>query len=519
MEIKKDISYKKSTKCQDVYTESQADYVLPDYMGDMRKILFTEATVRPSGRFAGGETVEISGVVVYNVIYLSSEGELSAVEFSSDYDYSVKCSGDNYSDSVAHTRVSNYAIRLIGPRKISARASLVGSVRLLETGDISVSGDAFSGSFCPETSLVSLNIRQSALSSVTEREYAEQLARLDGAISDEISLLYPTAELICEQTAAEGDSVTLSGRLKMSAILVNADEEAVLIEKIVPFEESVELEGADKMLGLSSHSEVCSVKASVNADENGCSVVLSVVVEYRVLGEGNARVEPISDGYMRDCATDNQYSRLNYTTVVESLREKGTHNAEIALSEIEIAEIGEIIFLTAQPKIERVEKGAGELRLLGEIKYSGVAKEGSGDTLSYIGLKFSSPFAVNVNTSCQNVENMQVEADVRAGNCSASFDKEKLYASCTLESTLTVSEEKECRYLSAMNRIESEKYEAVSSRITVYYPDAGDTLFSVAKRYHTSGVKLAGDNDISELVFAADNQSGSLASVKKLIIF
>ena len=305
----------------------------------------------------------------------------------------------------------------------------------------------------------------------------------------------------------------------MSAILVNADEEAVLIEKIVPFEESVELEGADKMLGLSSHSEVCSVKASVNADENGCSVVLSAVVEYRVLGEGNARVEPISDGYMRDCATDNQYSRLNYTTVVESLREKGTHNAEIALSEIEIAEIGEIIFLTAQPKIERVEKGAGELRLLGEIKYSGVAKEGSGDTLSYIGLKFSSPFAVNVNTSCQNVENMQVEADVRAGNCSASFDKEKLYASCTLESTLTVSEKKECRYLSAMNRIESEKYEAVSSRITVYYPDAGDTLFSVAKRYHTSGVKLAGDNDISELVFAADNQSGSLASVKKLIIF
>ena len=132
MEIKKDISYKKSTKCQDVYTESQVDYVLPDYMGDMRKILFTEATVRPSGKFAGGEAVEMSGIVVYNVIYLDSDGALSSVEFSSDYDYSVKCSGDNYNDSVAATRVSNYAIRLIGPRKISARASLVGSVRLLD---------------------------------------------------------------------------------------------------------------------------------------------------------------------------------------------------------------------------------------------------------------------------------------------------------------------------------------------------------------------------------------------------
>ena len=88
-----------------------------------------------------------------------------------------------------------------------------------------------------------------------------------------------------------------------------------------------------------------------------------------------------------------------------------------------------------------------------------------------------------------------------------------------MESTLTVFEEKECRYLSSMNRIESEKYESVSSRITVYYPTDTDTLFSVAKKYHTSGRKLAQDNDITELVFAADNPNGSLSSVKKLLIF
>lgn len=518
MEIKRETSFTKNVKCQDVYTESQADYVLPDYMGDMRKILFTEATVRPSGKFAGGEAVEMSGIVVYNVIYLDSEGALSSVEFSSDYDYSVKCSGDNYNDSVAATRVSNYAIRLIGPRKISARASLVGSVRLLETGEISVSGDAFSGDYSPETSLSCLNIRQSALSSMTEREYAEQLAYLDGAISDEVSVLYPSVELICEQIVADGDSVTLGGRLKMSAIVVNGDEAARPVEKVVPFEESVELEGAEQMLALTSHSEVCSVKASVNADKNGCSVVLSCLVEHLALGEGNNRVEMISDGYMKECATDNQYGRLSYTTVAESLKEKGTHNAEIALSELESGEISEILFLTALPKVERIEKKLGEITILGEIKYSGVAK-GTNDTAPYVGLKFSSPFAVNVKSGCQNVENIQVEADLHAGCCTASVDRERLYASCVLESTLTVFEEKECRYLSSMNRIESEKYESVSSRITVYYPTDTDTLFSVAKKYHTSGRKLAQDNDITELVFAADNSNGSLSSVKKLLIF
>ena len=41
MEIKRETSFTKNVKCQDVYTESQADYVLPDYLGDVRKIYFT----------------------------------------------------------------------------------------------------------------------------------------------------------------------------------------------------------------------------------------------------------------------------------------------------------------------------------------------------------------------------------------------------------------------------------------------------------------------------------------------
>ena len=64
MEIKTSVSYLKNQKCADVYTESQTDYVLPDYLGDVRKILFTEAVLRPSGRFAGGDEVEFSGIVV-----------------------------------------------------------------------------------------------------------------------------------------------------------------------------------------------------------------------------------------------------------------------------------------------------------------------------------------------------------------------------------------------------------------------------------------------------------------------
>ena len=77
------------------------------------------------------------------MIYRYSENNLSAAEVTSDDDYTVKCSGENYKDSISDTRVSNYAIRLMGPRKFSARASLVGSVRLSESDSLTVEGDAF----------------------------------------------------------------------------------------------------------------------------------------------------------------------------------------------------------------------------------------------------------------------------------------------------------------------------------------------------------------------------------------
>ena len=84
MEIRNEINYLKNTKCQDVTAETGAEYLLPDYNGDVRRILYTSATPRPSGSFVGDGNVEYSGIVVYDVVYLDGDGVLSSVSFTSD---------------------------------------------------------------------------------------------------------------------------------------------------------------------------------------------------------------------------------------------------------------------------------------------------------------------------------------------------------------------------------------------------------------------------------------------------
>lgn len=518
MEIKTETSYLKNTKCADVYTESQADYSLPDYLGDVRKILFTEASLRPSGRFAGGDEVEFSGVVVYNVVYLDSESNLSSAEFTSDYDYSVKCSGENYRDSISDTRVSGYSVRLVGPRKISAKASLVGSVKLSESSSVSVSGSAFEGDNTPEVNTKSVRVRSSRLSSVAEREYAEQISRLDGAIADEVRVIYSDAETTVDSIEAENDSVCVKGKLRMMAVIANGDAPAYSVEKVVSFEENVDFEGVRGDMSLTPELSVTSLKSDVNADENGCEVVLSGIVEFCIIGEGNEPVELMLDCYLKNRPTENTYEDFSYLKLVSSASVKGSHNAELDRSEIDSEGLHEVVFLTATPKIDRVEREEGKVNIIGEIRYSGVASEMVDENISYVSLKFASPFATNVNIDCQNSDNLQVDARIFASGANASLDANKLYATCTLESQVTVCEEGREKILSS-SKADGESYESAGARITVYYPTASDTLFSVAKRFHTSSLKVARDNNIAESVFAADNPEGKLIGIKKLLIY
>jgi hypothetical protein len=415
--------------------------------------------------------------------------------------------------------VSNYAIRLIGPRKFSARTSLVGSVRLSEEDTLSVSGDAFDGESSPEVNQKSISIRKSSLSSVSEREYAEQLVRLDGAMADEVNVIYSRAEATVDSVEKDEDSVKLKGKLKISAVVRSGEGPAYNVERQIAFDEAVDFEGMTHDMRLMPQLTVSSLKTVVNADETGCEVVANAILEMCLLGECNESVDVTTDSYLKSCPTDNTYEDFTYNTLRDVISVKGMHNAEVDRSELETDGLYEVIFLTATPKIERVDASDDSVSVVGELRYSGIASEVVNGDVSYVGLKFTSPFATNVNINCQNNDNLQIEAKVLTSSASATVDANKLYASCNIESVVTVCHEKSEKLLVSSVKRENEKYEKVGATITVYYPDEKDTLFSVAKKFRTSGLKIARDNDISDQVFAAENESGSLAGIKKLLIY
>ena len=160
------------------------------------------------------------------------------------------------------------------------------------------------------------------------------------------------------------------------------------------------------------------------------------------------------------------------------------------------------------------------IKILGEIKYSGVASELDEEgKIFYVMLKFNSPFDINVNNDCQNNEKIRHDIKVKAHSASVSIDSDNLSVSCSLEVTGVICEEKSRNILTSMSVEDGESFVKEGGKIIVYYPTAEDTLFSVSKRFHTSSLKVAADNALTEAVMSRDNEEGKLSGVKKLIIY
>ena len=97
------------------------------------------------------------------------------------------------------------------------------------------------------------------------------------------------------------------------------------------------------------------------------------------------------------------------------------------------------------------------------------------------------------------------------------FDENNVCAFATLTSFVTVTSDKRQRCLGT-SYLTDEEFLDDDSVVTVYYPDASESLFSIAKRFHTSVGEIAESNRLSENVFASFGAPVGNFEVKKLII-
>ncbi len=495
--------------------ESAAEYVLPDYCTDIRKILYTGARVLPLGSFEGNGSTEFSGSVEYTVVYEDQEHGLNSCKFTSEYELAVKCDEDEYENSHCEVNISTFSIRPVAPRKLSAKCSLCASVGINERKSKGVEGDTFA-SHSPEVYEREVNYRTFESYKTDNKSVRTENLFIDGAIEDDISIYSMNVTPRQISYIVSEDGVEVKGQLLVKLLYKNGDAMANVNEHALDFSEQIDVNtSADFYLPKVT---VGGTKYGVEARDDG--VLIYTDVEYSVLLEchGNEKLSLVSDCYLCDYDVDNEYGEFYYTRLINASLSEVVREYEVSRESVDGANIRNVIKADAIAKINNTKISENSVEMEGTIRISAITCEIREDgTLGYGIVKFELPLKENVKYDLQLSDDYRAECSVNVINVDIDVDATSLYSTASLAiNCIVLSDEKAPILTSSYTFGEMLKRE--DGVVTVYYPERTDSLFSVAKKFHKALVALASDNALSESAFASPYASHSLDGVESLII-
>ena len=502
-----------------VLSESAAEYTLPDYNGDIKKILFTDARVIPSASFPSGDSIEYSGVVAYSVIYLDSEDKVSHAEFTSDFEGSVKLATEDLSDFDIDTAVQSYVARPVGPRKLSARCTLASTLYTARNRELEASPMPEGCEY--EARMGKAKIRTMCIDRSGEREYAEELAHLDGAMEDEVEVLYTVCNVKADTVSLSDDGAEYKGELEIIALVKQGDSVPFTLEKKVPFCERY-FDTDRPYLNMSdTHAEGCldisSVKCSLNPDDDGVGIVVSVITEGKMRVMGNSEIDVMLDAYLTECESDVRSSTLEYTELLSPSVISFKAGDTLTRASLGLDGTRNILLPTAEVKINDLSLGT-DAKIVGEIRFSGIACEINelGDPV-YSQIKISVPFKENVNNSSQLSDKTRFEYTAWVKDACIELDNESVRPTAEIGVTVMPLSDKSMRYVSELTPM-GERLERDECVVTVYYPESDETLFDISKKYKIPTLRVASVNAITESVFARSDEPISSLGFDKIII-
>lgn len=494
-------------------TESSCEYILPDYLGDVKKLLMSSAKVIPSGKFTSEDSVDLAGVVQFDVVYLDAENKLSAASFTSDYDVSVPI-GENYRDSSVKTAVSTYGIRLTGPRKISAKCNVGIDGVIMEENSLMATGSAFSEGRAPEVLYDTVKIERWDNSEPIEREFAEETARLEGVMANDIEVITTSAAVRISDTEAIEGGVRVKGVIIISSIIRVDSEQPFVIRREIPFEEDVKIEGALDGASLVADAVISSLTCTANDSEGAASVVANVIMELSAVAIGNEEEKIVKDAYLCECDTEESFERIKYSEHSLAHRCEISASARLSPEDLSIEGLSDFLSVYAVFRIPEIDASLDN-KIKAEAQISGIACQiNENGECTYSPLKLSLPVTFDVN---KNIHlNSGASASVKVSPCypECTIDSDGIYMKFVTDATVNLSEEKSKDRMVSCNAVGEEKYNSSLSKISVYYPEENESLFSVAKKFHTSVAAIAQNNEISSEVSSFESAS----SFERLII-
>lgn len=480
-------------------TEISGEYALPDYMPDMAKVLSVRGRIGKSG-IGSEEKMKWSGDIGYSLLYLDPGGALTGFDFSDTFSGSEDTSVPENSAAYGDFRIGNVTVRPLSARKIGIRAEIMSEVNVFtekSPATVTETGEPVSEGFEVLTEEAeTAEVRADESEEMTVSEDIE----LDGSMPTVRELISSSVSFLPPDLHIRDGEMTVETELCFDGVYEAEDGGYFPIHKRMHVGQSVPSEGINAESQLLGEVIPGEVKTSVQSNSYGERriIELDLPCRVKVLACRNRPVPVIKDVYSTQTETQTGMGLIEPVTFLRTYSPSVSVNASVPRSEAGLENAGTVfdgcvtvgnVKTTCDPEKHRIVIEA-------EATVSLITDDAS-ENGGYLSGTFtypvqcetdSGPLPAGVKLICRtSVETPRFRLDSNA-----------VYADFEVGFRIMAFEIGNCKYVSTVRTDPAHPLEKRTAPMTLYYPDAGETDWEIAKKYHVTRSALEAANAPSD---------------------
>lgn len=469
-------------------SEVSGDFILPDNMSDARSILNVRTTLCGKDEELNDTRLEYETQINYDVLYLTEEGEIGRLQYTSQLKDSVTVKeADGGEVVLVDYLMPNTVARLSNPRRLSIKTKLPVHIRIYGQCDITPSimpcGDAEKQTFKAEN-LGFVCIGENGIG-VSE----DIVIPGEGDIS-KITAYY--ADPVVNELRASEGRVIFKGDIYFTVLYEEDGGEMRAYTRKLPVSHICQGEGVgenDECVG-----DICvyDVSCELSEDEKKRTLEVDMVYDVRIRCIKNTPLELVSDMYSLTRLCNCEYKTIRLKRPCRVARSNISISERVHTDE----QIEKIYCISSYVDGCEATYSNSKAICTGRVVFECVGvREGKLEKMN---------FAVPYRIECDNVtdsQNYQHLIECRTCGGGAAIDGDNVYLNAELYICIESYEAYQATVLSSFSC--GEETDDVYLPLTLYYPTKSDSLWSIAKKYRTRVEDIISANalkatDISE---------------------
>jgi hypothetical protein len=471
--------------CESTVTnEVSCEYTLPDYLPEIRRLLYVTPTILPPAKYVGGNNAELDGTVDYQVLYVGSDGGLYTAPVSCEYNLNIpleKVSEFDLNEGVTlfvTSNAENISSRVSGPRRLSIRMRMRSYVRAY--------GKMPYGERCMgdvnEASVYKLTKESQIAELVSSLSDVLTLSEEISGMGEDVRVIGADGKVHVDEAFISDSGVNARGNVMLKLLCAYDDGRVENILRKLPFDSEIE---AEIPAGEEKYCRVCGKvsEISVNVGEGKIICDINALLDTQI--GVNRPISYTADIYSTEKESFCEYIEHSIPVMLRSINGNFSQSERIPLSELSIPEGATAVDVCSSVAFENCEGSGGRYVLTGQSRYVLVCEKNG----EYSACEVNLPIRFETEGADGALSIADASAEViscraRVGGENLELDSEISVAAMFMGKENVVS----------LKSVEfSEPIQKESGELILCYPAPDDSAWTVAKRYSVAPEDVSGD--------------------------